>query len=97
MNGIYGENLLVLCVRQQQTGILPNMVSAQRHVAAEASIFEVLIGEIEISPYRRQPLRARKSPEREGVSGIRRRVVIIDDLVGGEQRDPSGEMKLRVE
>ena len=46
----------ILRIRKQRTCILANMVRAQRHVAAEARVFEVLIGEVEVGEVGSQPL-----------------------------------------
>src|SRR5271170_4371574 len=93
VNGIDREYFFVISIREQRTDITANVVGAERHVAAEAGGFEVLIGEVEVGAQGNQPLRARKGPECEGISGVRWRAVVVDDLIGSEQCDASEKMK----
>ena len=95
--GSMETDLLVLRIGEQRTCILANMVRAQRHVAAEARVFEILIGEVEVGEVRGQPLRAGKCPERESILSVGRRAVVIDDLVRSQQRDASCKMQPAVE
>src|SRR5271154_2299012 len=93
VNGIDREYFFVISIGEQRTDITANVVGAERHVAAEAGGFEVLIGEVEVGAQGNQPLRARKGPECEGISGVRWRAVVVDDLIGSEQCDASEKMK----
>jgi hypothetical protein len=94
---IDGENLLILRVGQERTGIAADVIGTERHIATEARGFEMLVGEVEIGAQSIEPCRAWKGPESEGVSGSGRRVVVVDDLVGSQQGDSVGEMKGREE
>jgi hypothetical protein len=49
----------------------------------------VFIGEIQIRPQRIQPLRARKCPEREGITGRLPCAAVVDGFVGRKQRNPA--------
>lgn len=48
VNGVDGKDFLFVCIGQQLVGIPANVIGAERHIAAEACRFEVLIGEVEV-------------------------------------------------
>jgi hypothetical protein len=49
VNGVDGKDFLFVCIGQERAGISANVISAERHVAAEPGGFEVLIGEVQVS------------------------------------------------
>ena len=97
MNRVEGDDVAVVCVRQQRAGVLPDEIGAERHVAAESVLREILVGEGDVVVQVLHPVGARERPEREGIPARLRRLGVVDHLVRVEEREAAGRAQELVE